>query len=42
MQNLHLNTGTTDQSVGIVSYWLYFGEVEVCLEEAGSSFPCIG
>lgn len=41
MQNLHLNR-TTDQSLGAVSYWLYFGEVQVYLEEAVSSFLCVG
>lgn len=38
MQNLHLNTRTADQSLGAVSYWLCFGEVQVYLEEAVSSF----
>lgn len=42
MQNLRLNIRTTDQSVGAIRYWLYFGEVQVYLEEAISSFPCIG
>jgi len=42
MQNLCLNVRTTDQSVVAISYWLYFGDVQVYLEEAVSSFPCLG